>query len=324
MARQRRRSIDWAVYWLVRLVVCVVQALPVYAALAAADGIAWLMYYLVPSRRRIALANVAAAFPDWSTIRQRRLVLDTYRHFVRAVTENVLLARKLHVHNWRSYVDISQARCLPEVLLDRRAVLLVTGHFGNWEVGGYVPGLLGFHTYAIARTLDNPYLERLVRRLRQSSGQTLIAKKDEFDRLTAALTSGGKVATLADQDAGPRGVFVPFFGRPASTHKAVALMALEFDALILVVGVPRVPRMQGCFGRPDRAMESISYAVIIEEVIEPRHYAGHPDAVMQITQRYTAALERLIRRHPAQYFWVHRRWKHQPKAVTTRKIRQVA
>jgi len=318
VARRRRRSIDWAVYVILRLVVCLVQALPVWLALAAAEGIAWLLYHTVPSRRRIAQANVAAAFPDWSPARQQRVVLGMYRHFVRAVVEGLFLSRKLHLHTWRAYLDIRQASQLPEVLLDARPVLLVTGHFGNWEVGGYVPALLGFQTYAIARVLDNPYLDRLVRRLRQSSGQTLIAKKDDFERLTAVLASGGKVATLADQDAGPRGVFVPFFGRAASTHKAVALMALEFDALIVVLGMPRIPRSSRRFAPPPPGSEEICYAVEIEEVIEPRDYAGLPNAVVRITERYTAALERLIRRHPQQYFWVHRRWKHQPRSSAVR------
>src|SRR5436189_235379 len=80
-------------------------------------------------------------------------------------------------------------------------------------------GANGFRTYAIARTLDNPHLERFLKRFRTATGQEIIGKTDDFDRLTAALSAGGKVATLADQDAGSRGVFVDFFGRPASAHK---------------------------------------------------------------------------------------------------------
>ena len=149
---------------------------------------------------------------------------------------------------------------------------------------------MGFKTYAIARVLDNPYLERFVRRLRQATGQTIIAKKDDFDRLTAAMKAGGKVATLADQDAGPRGVFVDFFGRPASTHKAVALMAIEFDAVMVVhrraAGEPRA-----CDAGRSRAAGNGSgriYAVEVEDVIDPREYADRPDAVKAIT----AALHR--------------------------------
>src|SRR5439155_16633443 len=144
-------------------------------------------------------------------------------------------------------------------------------------------------------------LERFLKRFRQGTGQTLIAKKDDFDRLTDVLGKSAKVATLADQDAGARGVFVNFFGRPASTHKAVALMAMEFDALLAVIGVPRLA-------------EPMYYAVVCGDVIDPREYAGRADAVRAITQRYTTALEGLIRRYPEQYFWLYRRWKHQPKA----------
>jgi KDO2-lipid IV(A) lauroyltransferase len=154
--------------------------------------------------------------------------------------------------------------------------------------------------------LDNPHLERFLKRFRQATGQTIVAKTDDFGRLTAALRAGGKVATLADQDAGARGVFVDFFGRSASAHKAVALMALEFDALIVVIGVPRV-------GEP------MHYAVACEDVIDPREYAERPDAVRAITQRYHAALERLIRRHPEQYFWLHSRWKTRPAAKREKK-----
>jgi len=184
-------------------------------------------------------------------------------------------------------------------LFGARPYLMVLGHFGSWELLGRLVGLFGFKTYAIARVLDNPHVDRFVKWFRQGTGQTVIAKKDDFNRLTGVLGSGGKVATLADQNAGPRGVFVDFFGRPASTHKAVALMAIEFDAVLAVVGAPRVA-------------EPMFYAVECEDVIDPREYADRPDAVRAITERYTAALERMIRRHPEQYFWLHRRWKHQP------------
>ena len=109
------------------------------------------------------------------------------------------------------------------------------------------------------------------------------------------------IGTLADQDAGQRGLFVDFFGRPASTHKAVALLALEYGVPLVVLGTPRV-------GEPMR------YRVCVEDVILPEEYANRPDAVKAITQRFTSALERVIRRHPEQYFWLHRRWKHQPQA----------
>ncbi len=253
-----------------------------------------------------------------------RLVRGMFRHLLRVVIELLLLPRKLHAETWRKYLVLPQgAQTLPP-LLDGRAALVVTAHFGNWEMAGFALGLFGFRTYAIARVLDNSHIERFALRLRQRTGQTIIAKNDDFARLTAALRAGGKVATLADQDAGPRGVFVDFFGRPASTHKAIALMAMEFDAVMVVIGVPRVRRAdypQRADFDPGSALAPLFYAVRCMDVIDPREYASDPNAVKAITARYTSALERLIREYPEQYFWLHRRWKHQPKV---RKSKQAA
>lgn len=315
--KPRNRAADYAAYLALRSVVCLVQMLTPRLAYALADALARLTYALAKGRRRVALENVRAAFPELAAdpAAADRLVRAMFRHFLRAIFELAILPRKLHVANWRKYFSIG-ARGVPE-LLQGRALLVVTGHLGNWEMAGFALGLLGFRTHAIARALDNPYLERYALHFRQKTGQTIIAKNDDFDRLTAVMGGAGTVATLADQDAGPRGVFVDFFGRPASTHKAIALLALQFDAVMLVMGVPRVRRSdypQHPDFDPASPLAPLFYAVRLADVIDPREYANDPNAVKAITQRYTAALEVLVREHPEQYFWLHRRWKHQPKA----------
>jgi KDO2-lipid IV(A) lauroyltransferase len=104
---------------------------------------------------------------------------------------------------------------------------------------------------------------------------------------------------LADQDAGQRGLFVDFFGRPASTHKAIALLAIEHQAPV-VVGVAR------------RIGRRFHYEIRCADIIEPGEFTGSADDARLLTQRYTRALEELIRQDPTQYLWLHRRWKHQP------------
>ncbi len=301
MAKRRKPAVDFAVALLVRGLVCALQALPTTAAFALARGLGWLVYRVDKRHRNVAVENLQFAFPDLAQSPSEidRLVRGCYHHLATLIVEIAILPRKLHVQNWRSYATLVNGGTVVGGLLDRRPLLIVTAHFGNWEMAGYALGAFGFKTYAIARVLDNPHLERFLKRFRQGTGQTIIAKKADFDRLSAVMASNGKVATLGDQDAGPRGVFVTFFGRPASAHKAVALMAIEYDAKMVVVGVPRV-------GGP------LDYRIVSEEVIDPRDYADRPDAIKAITQRYHAALERVIRRHPEQYFWLHRRWKTQP------------
>ncbi len=316
--KARNRTADYATYLAVRALVGVVQMVSPRVAYAVADFLAWAVYALVKSRRRIALENVRAAFPELGADpgAADRLVRAMYRHLCRTLVELILLPRKLGLTNWRKRLVLSDgARTLP-VLLEHRAALIVTAHFGNWEMAGFALGLFGFRTFAIARVLDNPYLERYALRFRQATGQTILDKNEDYARITDVLKAGGKVATLADQDAGPKGVFVDFFGRPASTHKAVALMALEFDAVMVVFGVPRVRRSDHP-QRPDfdpaDPLAPLFYSVEVADVIDPREYANDPSAVKLITARYTSALEKLIRAHPEQYFWLHRRWKHQPK-----------
>jgi KDO2-lipid IV(A) lauroyltransferase len=311
MAKPPRPTLDLAVYLAVRAAVCVVQALPVGWAFALAGALGWVAYRVDKRHRRVAEENLRHAFPDLSPAAIDRLVRGCYRHFCELAVEIALLPRKLRVHNWRSFATLVRGDRVIPGLLDRRPLLIVTAHFGNWELAGYMLGAQGFRTYAIARVLDNPHLERWLKRFRQATGQTIIAKKDDFERLSGVLRAGGAVATLADQDAGPRGVFVDFFGRPASAHKAVALMAVEFDAPMVVVGVPKV-------GGPLR------YEVVCEDLIDPREYANRPDAVRAITRRYHASLERLIRRYPEQYFWLHRRWKTRPAAKKTAAVRAAA
>jgi KDO2-lipid IV(A) lauroyltransferase len=302
MSKPRPKAADYAVYLLVRVTVCVLQALSQRAARRLAGGLAWLLYRVDRRHRLVADDNLRHAFPGRFTDAQRdRLVRAVYLHFCRMFLEIIHLPRALHPANWRDHFEMPQGRVTLDCMLSGRPLLLVTGHFGNWELGGYTLGLLGFRTYAIARPLDNPYLDGYLRRFRERTGQGILAKHGDFDKLTAILGGNGAVATLGDQDAGQRGLYVDFFGRPASTHKAIALLSLQHRAPMLVIGVRRVG-------------ESMRYQLVTEDCIRPEEYDGRPDAVRAMTQRFTAALERIVREAPEQYFWLHRRWKHQPQA----------
>jgi KDO2-lipid IV(A) lauroyltransferase len=334
MSRHSRRQavIHFIVYLAVRVVVFVVQTVSPRIAYILADTVGDAMSRLIRRRSKTALENVCHAFPELASnpAAADALVGAMYRHLARAAVEVILAGRKLRPSTWQRYMSFNEDEkaLLLQAFDSKRPVLIVTAHLGNWELAGLAFGLLGYRTYAIARALDNPYLDRYVRRLRCATGQDIIAKHGDFDRLASALAAGGNVATLADQDAGPHGVFVDFFGRPASTHKAVALLALKHDIVLFVGAVPRVPRH--CHppghGRPAEGLEPMCYAFELGEVIDPRGYAGLPRAaaVRAITAQYTAALERLIRRYPEQYFWLHRRWKTCPPTPTHRWVARAA
>jgi Kdo2-lipid IVA lauroyltransferase/acyltransferase len=308
MSKPRSATADFCVYFVVRMILCVVQMLTLPASRRLADLLAWLAYHLDRRHRLVADDNLRLSFADQYDARARdQMVRGVYRHFCSLIVEIAHLPRKLHTDTWHRHMTLENGAAIVEGLLSGRPLLLVTGHFGNWEMGGYLLGLLGFSTHAIARKLDNPYLNGfLLHRFRQRTGQQILYKDGDFERIQAVLAGGGAIATLGDQDAGARGQFVDFFGRPASTHKAIALLALEYNATIVVIGSPRIG-------------ELMRYKITAEDVIRPEEYANRPDAVRAITQRFTAALERLARRAPEQYFWLHRRWKHEPPVRKSKK-----
>jgi KDO2-lipid IV(A) lauroyltransferase len=307
MSKSRSKSSDYAVYLLIRVIVCILQALSHATASKVAGGLAWLLYRVDRRHRLVADDNLRQAFPGCHTEAERDLLVRrVYRHFCQLLIDIIQTPRHLNPATWRRYVEVPQMRLLVERLLSGRPMLMVTGHFGNWEIGGYILGLLSFRTWAIARELDNPYLDNFLRQFREHTGQGILAKHGDFDKMNAILAGNGVLATLGDQDAGQRGLFVDFFGRPASTHKAVALLALEHRVPMLVIGVRKIA-------------EPIRYRVVIEDHILPEEYDGRPNAVREMTQRFTAALERVVRPAPEQYFWLHRRWKHQPQPKKSKK-----
>ena len=309
MARQRSVVADYAVYLVIRVLVCIVQGLSWDLALALARGLAWLAYRLDRRHRIVALDNLRHAFGERTPSELDRLARRSYLHLTTMVVEMIRLPRVLHPHNIYDYIrhigpdNLDQCRRL---LALKRPRLVLTGHFGNWEVLSYAAGMAGFRGAIVARRLDNPFLDRYLARFRKKTGMQLLDKSSDYSRILAMLADDAPLGIVCDQDAGPRGLFVDFFGRPASTFKSIALLSLEYAAPIAVLGAARA-------GTPLR------YHVYLEDIIYPEDYTNDPDAPRAITQRYTAALERMVHRHPEQYFWLHRRWKHQPQPRGKRK-----
>ena len=303
----RRPWLDYLVYLAVRLLVSFAQMLTIEQSYALAGFLAWCIYQVDARHRKVGCENLEMAFGDRFTPAQRdRIVREVYRHFCSMLMEILHTPRKVHLNNYRDHIElVGHAPILDRMITGGRPMIFLTGHYGNWELAGYIFGLFGFPTVSVARTLDNPYLDRYLRSFRERTGQSLIPKSGGFDQMVEVLQSGRVLSFLADQDAGQRGLYVEFFGRLASTHKAIALLAIEHRAPV-VVGVAR------------RVGPGFRYEIRCEDIIDPTELTGTADDVRLLTQRFTSALERLIRQDPTQYLWLHRRWKHQPKVKPVR------
>jgi KDO2-lipid IV(A) lauroyltransferase len=315
MARKKTRRpwVDYLAYLAVRCVVAFAQMLSIEQSYALARFLGWVIYLVDKRHRQVGIDNLTEAFGDqFTAIERDRIVRGVYRHFCTMLMEILHTPRKLHLENWRERIVVVGHEPLMDLLMTgQRPLIILTGHYGNWELAGYLFGLFGFPTVSVARTLDNPYLERYLRAFRERTGQSLIPKTGGFDQMVEVLDHNRALSFLGDQDAGQRGLFVDFFGRPASSHKAIALLAIEHQAPI-AVGVAR------------RIGPGFRYEIRCEDVIDPVDLTGSADDAKILTQRYTSALERLIRQDPTQYLWLHRRWKHQPKKVAARSTAPVS
>ena len=301
MKHRRRPAVDYLAYLVVRLIVAIAQAMSIEQSYAFARHLAAVLYRVDRRHRDVGLENLRVAFGDRYTEAERdRIVRGVYQHFCMMLMEILHIPRKLHPTTWRERITLVGHEKVVDRLLRGGPLIMLTGHFGNWEMAGYLFGVFGFPPHSVARTLDNPYLDRFLRTFRERTGQKMIPKAGGYDRMLDVLRSGGVLSFLADQDAGQNGLYVEFFGRPASTHKAIALLAIEHKAPV-VVGYAR------------RIGPGFRYEVGCPEIIEPSEWTGTADDLRLLTQRYTSALETIIRRDPDQYLWLHRRWKHQPK-----------
>jgi KDO2-lipid IV(A) lauroyltransferase len=295
-----RAILDYLVYLGLRTGVMLIQACPMEVMQAAARVLGWLLFRLDRKHRLRAIDHLTRSFGDeWPEAKIRKTALRCCQHLVMLGIEILSLAKMINRYNWYRYVELGRIDDALRVVLDDRGIIIVTGHFGNWELIGYVIGALGIRTYAVARPIDNPYIERWILGTREETGQTIINKFGATDLVVRVIESRQPLCFLADQHAGRRGVWVDFFGRKASTYRTIALLSLQMNCPIAVGGAWRLGNRFRFRGE-------------MVDVIDPEDYRDDPDPVTSITARYTKSLENLIRRAPEQYLWMHRRWRDPP------------
>ncbi|NIU76175.1 MAG: hypothetical protein GWN71_22210, partial [Gammaproteobacteria bacterium] len=180
-------------------------------------------------RRAVVEDQLARAFPDRGRDWVRSTGRACYEHLGREAVAVTWLARAGGTAIRRAVERFEGRERLAEALAESGSAVIVTGHLGNWEVAGSTLPAFGFPMDAVMQGIKNPWLDTYVRRVRRRLGMGLVDRVDAWDRLVETLRDGRIVAFVADQDARERGVFVPFFGRLASTHRAPALLALRAD-----------------------------------------------------------------------------------------------
>lgn len=304
-----RYLLDYLTYLVVRVAVCVIQAMSLEACAAWARRLAFLAAAVFNIRRRVVDDNLKHAFPELSPQERRVMARQMWEHLLLMAFEVMQAPRKIHDTNWRDYVQLVDPAPIIRACFDDRPLVILSGHYGNFELSGYVLALLGFPTFTVARTLDNRFLDEFINDFRGRTGQYILQKKGSSNEIEQVMNAGGTIALLGDQYAGRKGCWVEFFGRPASSHKACALFTLGGNAPAIF-----------CFARrPQGRMLHIEMGT--DGMLDPDTISSDLRTVPAVTLWYNRRLEHAIRQAPEQYWWLHRRWR---QAKARKKHRQAA
>ena len=259
-----------------------------------------LLYHLLPIRRRVILSNLRLVFGDsLSEIEIRELAQAHYAHLGRLVREFLTFPWR-SAEQRRAMVRVENIEAMHAAAAQGKGILLLTGHFGNWEVAtvagiGVFPQYRGrFHF--VRRVLKPQWIDTLVTRRFRSAGFGVLPKRGALDAILDRLAGGDVIVFAFDQHAGGSdGIRVEFFGHPAGTFRSLALIALATGAPVVPAASWREPDGTHVL-RFEDALPLLQGDIVNEEI-------------RRNTRLYNATLERLVLRHPEQWYWVHRRWK---------------
>jgi KDO2-lipid IV(A) lauroyltransferase len=284
-------ALEWATVAAIRKAL---SLLPWRVAVAIGAAAGELAYWLAV-RRRVVLANLTQAFPEWDGRRKRRTARRVYHYAWRGLVESFLLQTLSPDKMDRLVEGIEGFDLVRPIIEAQRPFIVVTGHIGNWEMMGAYFARQGYRLKVFAKPLHNPVLEADLLAARRAVGLDVIYTGEGLKPALRHLRDGGVLVFLADQDARRAGIAVPFFGAPASTALGPAMFAYLGRAPIVPVFAIRVG--------------TLHHRYIISPPIEPLPGEKREAALERMTRAHVEALERIIRKYPEQYFWFHRRWK---------------
>ena len=243
------------------------------------------IYYLIPVRKKVSKKNLKIAFPLLQDKELNKIVQKTYKFFVHNLIEFCAFPKSIS----EIKLEIKGEKYIEEALKKSNGLILVSGHFGSWEVlGNWIGRNFPIFT-GVAIKQKNLGAHKFFLEQRELSGTRHIFKKDSINKMYDVLSQNGILGLVSDQDAKRNGVFVDFFGKKASTPKGAALFHINKDSPIIVALCNQIN------------YKNYKINFIPVNTLEK--------GVQEITQTYTKILEENIIKNPEQYFWFHRRWK---------------
>ena len=292
---------SWVLYIFARIVIAFFRVIPRAVGAAVIRLLASAFYYIDARHRHIADVNLRIAFPEMPRRRRNAIARRSFQNAGMNLLEISRLGM-LTPGNVKNLVDYDKTDGLDNyrVALSRgKGILYLTGHFSAWELLPTAHALHGYPLSFTTRPLDNVRLEKYLRHVRESTGNTVIYKKDSARRILKELKTGRTAGVLMDHNVNPEeGIFADFFGIPAATSTGVALLALRTGA----------PVLTGYLTPPRGGRYNIKFLPPIDMV----RTGDTADDLRVNTQRLNDVLEGIIREQPESWLWGHKRWKNRP------------
>ena len=251
-----------------------------------ADKLAQLFYNHLVIRQKEARKNIAIAFPRYSEARRELILKNSYIFFIRNTMQFLSFPKGFQ----NAHITVNGKEYLDKALTKKKGVILVTGHFGVWEIMLAWFGLNQYSMLVVGQKQKNSGADTFVNQLREDTGIKMIPRKSSLEFMYEALARNNILTLASDQDAKKRGIFVKFFSLPASTPKGAGRFHLEYGSPLIFVTCH--------LERPNNH--------VLDILPIPTDSNSN---IASITQSFTLMLENIITAYPEQYFWFHRRWK---------------
>lgn len=282
-------------YWLLLSVGSILRHLPYSFSLRMADFLGDITFSILRIRREVTLKNLEMAFGQKKSKKElKKIARESYRKQARSFVSHMLFP-VLSKEKILSDIEFENLQYFDEILKYGKGGILVSSHFGNWQLGGVSCKLAGYPMNFLVQRQSNPLVENLAYKYIEEKGVKVLYKGVSAGDVMELLNSNEIVGMLPDQDAGKSGVVVNFMGKPASTHKGPAFFSLKAGAPI-VVGL--------IFQNRDG-----KHKLILEKPIYPQNTGDTEADIKKLTQAFTTKIEEYVRKFPDHWFWQHRRWK---------------
>ena len=289
---------DHLFFLLLQLIIMMLRLMPRRMAIGFMKSTGRLIFRLAGSERTRTIRQLTMALGKEKTASEiEAIACRVFMHFA-AISVDFVRLPDIIRQGINNLIDTQGMEHLDKAMAEGKGVIMITGHFGNWELLGAWLAQNGYPLKVVGTSLDDPRLDALVVRNRNAAGYTNIARGKGTREIIRTLRQGHVIGMLIDQDTEVQSLFVNFFGRPAYTPTGAAVLARKLNVPIIPIFMPM--------------NEDLTYSIECGAPLDLQQTENEEEDILTNTQRCTDVIEEMIRRSPSQWVWMHKRWHKQP------------